>query len=78
MALSQKEYAERFYRKRKENGLCPRCGRELDRIGHYCSICLIKIRTEARLVRQFYKDNGFCTQCRKTNCLAMKKPVLNV
>lgn len=37
MALTQKERSARNYKLKKENGLCPKCGKPLDREGHYCS-----------------------------------------
>ena len=50
--LKEKEYCEkllkkamynRLYRqKRLLKGLCAQCGKSLDRIGYYCSACLVK------------------------------------
>lgn len=65
MALTRKEISEKFYRGRKENGLCPRCGKKLDRDGHYCSECLVKIRKYIRDNREFCRQNHICTECGK-------------
>lgn len=63
--MTQKEINERLYRRRKENGLCPRCGRPLDREGHYCSECLEKAMGYQRRNREFYRKNHLCTECGK-------------
>lgn len=65
MALTQKEISARHYKNRKENGLCPRCGKPLDREGHYCSECLEKVNEYSRETREFCKENHICTVCRK-------------
>ena len=63
--MTRQEISERHYRKRKDNGLCPRCGKELDREGHYCSECLAKNREYRKNNRLFYKQNGLCSACGK-------------
>lgn len=65
MALTQKEINERHYRNRKNNGLCPRCGKQLDRDGHYCSECLEKIKKYKKENRDFFRKNNICTECGK-------------
>ena len=65
MALTQKEISARFYKKRKENGLCPNCGKPLDREGFYCNKCLIKVREYRRENREFYRKHHICTECGK-------------
>ena len=65
MALTQKERSANCYKRRKENGLCPRCGRKLDRNGHYCSECIEKVADYQRDTRKFYRENGICTSCGK-------------
>lgn len=65
MALTREEIGKNFYKKRKENGLCPRCGKKLDRKGHYCSECLAKINQYNRETREFCRQNHICTECRK-------------
>lgn len=63
--MKQKERSSKFYHNRKENGLCPRCGKPLDREGHYCSECLEKVREYRRKNREFYKKNHICSECGK-------------
>lgn len=65
MALTQKELSATHYRKRKENGLCPVCGKPLDREGHYCSSCLEKNRIYHQENRDFFRENHLCTECGK-------------
>ncbi len=65
MALTQKEISASHYRSRKDNGLCPRCGKSLDREGHYCSECLEKNRKYRQENRDFYRKNHICTVCGK-------------
>lgn len=67
MTLTQKDINNNFYKRRKENGLCPRCGKKLDREGHYCSECLVKIRKYTSENRKFYRENHICTECGKNN-----------
>lgn len=54
-----------LYERRKINGLCPRCGKELDRDGHYCKSCLDKINKYSRETRGFRVENHICTYCGK-------------
>ena len=35
-------YQKRLISKRQEQGLCPTCGKPLDRDGYYCTECNIK------------------------------------
>lgn len=64
---TKKERSARLYKSRKENGLCPRCGKTLDRKGHYCSECLEKVREYNRANRKFYRENHICTECGKNS-----------
>lgn len=65
MALTQKEISHNCYKRRKDNGLCPRCGKPLDRIGHYCTNCLKKSNEYSREVREWCKQNRICPECKK-------------
>lgn len=65
MALTQKERSQKLYNNRKSNGLCPKCGKKLDREGHYCSECLVKVREYNRENKEFYRNNGICPVCGK-------------
>lgn len=63
MAKTQKEISHEHYIRRKTSGLCPRCGRPLDRKGHYCSICAEKIRVYQYNTRKWCREHGICTEC---------------
>ena len=71
--MTQQEYSKRHYQMRKSNGLCPRCGKELDRQGHYCSECLVKNREYRRENRQFYRENGICPACGKERLFGQER-----
>lgn len=73
MALTQKEISANFYKNRKENGLCPRCGKILDRKGHYCSGCLDKVNQYRRESRKFYREHGICPVCGKEKLIGSEK-----
>lgn len=73
MALTQKEISARHYKRRKENGLCPRCGQKLDRKGHYCTKCLKKHNEYEKENREFYKKLGICPECRKEKLFGDEK-----
>lgn len=63
--MTETEYARFYYINRKSNGLCPRCGKELDREGHYCSTCLAKTNDYQNETRVFMRSIGVCPYCRK-------------
>lgn len=65
MALTRQEINKNFYKRRKENGLCQKCGNKLDREGYYCSVCLEKVREYEKETRDFCRKNHICTECRK-------------
>ena len=71
--MSQKEISARHYRKRKENGLCVRCGVTLDRKGIYCSKCLEKRREYVKQTRDFYRKNHLCSVCGKNKVFGDEK-----
>lgn len=77
MSLSQKEISAMFYKKRKDNGLCPRCGKLLDREGHYCSECLLKENKYRRESRMFCKQNGICPVCGKERLFGDEKQCIS-
>lgn len=52
-------------KRRKENGLCPECGKKMDRIGHYCSVCLKRKNEHTKDNRDLFRENGLCTECGK-------------
>lgn len=71
--MSQKEISSRFYKKRKDNGLCPTCGKPIDREGHYCKSCAEKHTEYTRETRNFYRENGLCTVCGKEKVFGDEK-----
>ena len=73
MALTVKEISARHYRNRKDNGLCPRCGKVLDRQGHFCSVCLEKANQYTREARAFARSMGFCPECKKEKLVGEEK-----
>lgn len=70
---SQKERSAEHYKKRIENGLCPRCGKKLDREGFYCTECLEKVRIYHRENKDFFRKNGLCPVCGKTKLMGDEK-----
>ena len=64
MARTRKEISHDCYVRRKENGLCPRCGKEMDREGHYCSSCAEKVRKYTYDTRKWCREHHICTECR--------------
>lgn len=75
--MTQKEISARFYRNRKDSNLCPRCGKPLDRQGHYCSECLQKTNEEQRKTRKYYLSIGICPVCRKEKLYGDEKQCLS-
>ena len=71
--MSQKEISARHYKKRKENGLCIRCGKPLDRKGIYCSDCLKARRKYLNETREFYRKNHLCYICGKNQVFGNEK-----
>ena len=74
-----------FYKRRKEAGLCIRCGKPRAKNNkNHCPDCLKKVREYENATRQFYRDIGICPICRKNKlfgqekncpeCRAKKKP----
>lgn len=61
------------YEYRKSNGLCPRCGKPLDREGFYCTECL-KIRNQYnRENRDFFRQHNLCPVCGKVALFGNEK-----
>lgn len=53
------------YQKRKEKGLCPRCGEKRDSDRVYCSKCAAKISQYYKETREWCRENHICTTCLK-------------
>lgn len=78
MALTQKEISHNCYKRRKDNGLCPRCGKPLDRIGHYCTNCL---KNQTNIREKFVSGaskTGFARSAKKTSYSVMSIFARNV
>ncbi len=73
MALTQSEISHRAYMRRRDSGLCPRCGEKLDRQGYYCSKCLKKANDYNREVTEFCRQFKICPQCRKNKLFGDEK-----
>lgn len=65
MALTRKEISDRFYQRRKENGLCVRCGKPIDREGVMCVSCRKIINKDTAETRKWLQEHGICPRCRK-------------
>lgn len=70
---------KKLYNYRRENGLCPKCGKPLDRKGFYCEECRKKQTTYSRETRFNSERNAksfrrkcskpsFSTRNNKENC----------
>lgn len=52
--------------RRKRDGLCQRCGGEMDREGRtWCSECVARDRESKRYMRRLREKRGLCTKCGK-------------
>lgn len=74
--MTKQENNAKHYRNRKERGLCPNCGKELDRDGHYCEECLMKHNQMVNEDREFLKSIGICPVCRKIRLFGDEKKCL--
>lgn len=68
-----KDNMANMYKKRRDEGVCVKCGKELDRQGVYCSKCLVKISKEHKDMRQWYQSNGICPVCKKEKLFGDEK-----
>lgn len=75
--MNQKERSRKSYENRKNNGLCPKCGRKLDRQGYYCNECLEKNREYRRENRKFYIAYGLCSNCGKEKVFGSEKQCIS-
>lgn len=66
-------YQKRFIERRKEQGLCLKCGKPLDRDGTYCKECRKIITAESTQRRNWYQSNGICPRCGKNNLFGQEK-----
>lgn len=76
ISLSRKEIDKRFYERRKTNGQCVNCGKEMDRDGALCIDCLSKANYEQRTTRRLYQKHRICPRCRKNDLIGDEKNCL--
>ena len=76
ISLSVKEINKRFYERRKANGQCVNCGKEMDRDGVLCIGCLAKANYERNATRKLYQKYRVCPRCRKNNFFGDEKNCL--
>lgn len=62
-----------MYDKRRNSGLCPRCGKPLDREGFYCESCRIIRNQYNTSNKEFYRKYGICPRCGKEKLLGGEK-----
>ena len=63
-----------FYKRRKEQGVCVRCGNPRDvNSKSYCPDCLKKVREYENSTRKFCRDNGICPVCQKNKLFGDEK-----
>lgn len=66
LALLLKNMADSIYKRRKEKGLCVRCGKKEPIEGRaMCAECTEYHRTYEKETRIFYKSIGICPKCKK-------------
>ena len=63
--------------RRKEEHLCGRCGKPLDRDGFLCISCLEKKREDYRKERECYLNAHVCPRCRKETLYGNETVCLN-
>ena len=72
---------EHYFRDRyhtlKDNGLCVRCRKPLDRAGCYCTACQQKERDYRRKNREFYREHNLCPECGKNKLFGDEKMCLD-
>ena len=72
--MTQKERNAMFYKRRKEQGLCIRCGKpRAENNKNHCPECLEKVRSYENATRQFYRSMGICPVCRKNKLVGQEK-----
>lgn len=73
MTLTKQEINRNFLRRRKESGLCQRCGNPLDREGILCVKCNSSHNEEQRKSRVYYQKNHVCPRCLKNSLFGDEK-----
>ena len=49
--------------RRRQQGLCPGCGKQSDTSGVYCSVCLVKVRESQVRLMAARRRAGNCPEC---------------
>lgn len=66
-------YKQQFIKRRKEQGLCIKCGKPLDREGVHCIACRKIISENERENRHWYQSHGICPRCGKNDLFGDEK-----
>ena len=61
------------YERRKQEGLCTRCGKVLTNDKKMCEECLEKEKVKTRETREFYKSLGLCPRCGRNKLFGSEK-----
>lgn len=64
---------KKLYNYRRDNGLCPKCGKPLDRKGFYCEECKEKHTAYQRETRELCRWLRICPECRKNKLAGEEK-----
>lgn len=64
---------KKLYNYHRENGLCPKCGKLLDRKGFYCEECKEKHTAYQRETRELCRQLRICPECRKNKLAGEEK-----
>ena len=74
MALTQKEIKARYYQRKKEQGICTKCGKRNSQQGKtLCYECNEKNNEYSRQTRKFFKENHICVTCGKNKVFGDEK-----
>ena len=73
MFMATNIYQKRLIERRKNQGLCLKCGNPLDRKGVHCIKCNNELNEEHRKQKQAYIDCGICYRCRKNPIMGSEK-----
>lgn len=71
--MTRNEYLKQRYKKFRENGLCAKCGKPLDRDGSLCVSCNSKRKTYNRETYKALQEVGICPRCRKNKLYGDEK-----
>lgn len=73
MALTRKEIQDRFVKRRKDNGLCLKCGKKNDSDSLICTDCRKKINKYKAETRKWLQNYGICPRCQKNKLYGDEK-----